>query len=334
MADVASTLRLWSATPGSNSPSGSTTIGSGLDDNLRQIQAVVRQFLASQGTNMSSGATVDLSTSDGFFVVVTGTTTTTALGTEAAGVWYLLRANGAWPLTYNATSLIILPHRESLTLQAGDLVLALSLGSGNWVVVPFTGLWNNPEDTAPATNADYIETYDASASAPKKVLLGRAAAATLSTEQASTSGTSIDFTGIPTWATRIDVMFVSVSTNGTSPLLLQVGDSGGVETSGYLGSGATLSAAAQDASNSTAGFAIGDNAGAAANIYHGCVSLFLEDASDNTWVCSGVLGISNAAQTYHVAGSKATSATLDRVRVTTVGGTDTFDAGVINVQWR
>lgn len=156
---------------------------------------------------------------------------------------------------------------------------------------------------------------------------------TLGTEQATTSGTSIDFTGIPTGVKQIRIMFVSVSTSGTNPLLLQIGDAGGIETSGYLGTGSALAAAAQDASNSTTAFAIGDNSAAAANIYHGCITLSLEDSSDFTWVCSGTLGLSNAAQTYQVAGSKATSAVLDRVRITTVGASDTFDAGVINIQY-
>lgn len=80
MADVASALRSWSATAGSNSPSGATVIGAGLDDNLRTIQAVIRQYLASVATNMASASTVDLSTADGFYVNITGGSANLAAG--------------------------------------------------------------------------------------------------------------------------------------------------------------------------------------------------------------------------------------------------------------
>lgn len=131
MADVASTLRLWSTTVGSNSPSGSTIIGAGLDDNLRQIQATVRQFLASQASNMASASTVDLSTADGYYIAISGTTPITALGTEGAGIHYLLKFLGALTFTYNATSLI-LPGAASITTAAGDVAMVVSEGSGNW----------------------------------------------------------------------------------------------------------------------------------------------------------------------------------------------------------
>jgi hypothetical protein len=52
---------------------------------------------------------------------------------------------------------------------------------------------------------------------------------TSGTAVASTSGTSIDFTSIPLWVKRITVMFAGVSTNGTSPFLVQLGDAGGIE---------------------------------------------------------------------------------------------------------
>jgi len=51
------------------------------------------------------------------------------------------------------------------------------------------------------------------------------------TAVASTSGTSIDFTSIPSWVKRVTVMFAGVSTNGTGSYLIQIGDSGGIETS-------------------------------------------------------------------------------------------------------
>jgi len=141
MADVASSLRLWSATEASNLPAGTTAIGTGLDDNFRAIQAVIRKYLASAGSNMASGATVDLSTADGFYINITGTTTITALGTESAGIQYLLKFAGILTLTHNATSLI-LPAGTSITTTAGDLALMISEGSGNWRCVYYSNVNN------------------------------------------------------------------------------------------------------------------------------------------------------------------------------------------------
>lgn len=147
----------------------------------------------------------------------------------------------------------------------------------------------------------------------------------LATAQNTTSGTSIDFTGIPSWVKRITVMFNGVSTNGTSNLQIQLGDSGGVETSGYL-SGASNFAAY---SSSTSGLLSTHNNSAAA-VWGGFIQISLFES--NTWVSKGNLNDSSAgAQVISSAGSKSTSATLDRIRITTVNGTDTFDAGSVNI---
>jgi hypothetical protein len=150
----------------------------------------------------------------------------------------------------------------------------------------------------------------------------------LGTEQASTSGTSIDFTGIPAWAKRITIMFVGVSTSGNSFGIIQLGDAGGVETTGYLSVLSTVDTGA-GATALTTGF--GATGGGATAFYHGSVTLSLEDSAGFTWVASGVLNRSDVAQTFQSAGSKSLSAALDRVRITTVNGTDTFDAGAINI---
>jgi hypothetical protein len=151
------------------------------------------------------------------------------------------------------------------------------------------------------------------------------------TAVASTSGTSIDFTGIPSWVKRITVMFSGVSTSGTSPPQMQIG-SGSVTTSGYLGAN-TITGAAAVSALFTTGFGIGVNStqwSAAATI-SGTVTLFL--VNGNTWACSGVNALSNVANMFFTAGSLALAGTLDRVRITTVNGTDTFDAGTINIQY-
>ena len=146
------------------------------------------------------------------------------------------------------------------------------------------------------------------------------------TAVASTSGTSIDFTGIPSWVKRVTVMFDGVSTSGTSNYLIQLGDSGGIETTGYA---ATSTNQTGTVASYTAGFGV-NNASAAVNLY-GCIVFTLLSASTNAWTTMGAISIGASGGSYYIAGSKSLSTTLDRVRITTVNGTDTFDAGTVNI---
>jgi len=147
----------------------------------------------------------------------------------------------------------------------------------------------------------------------------------LMTAQNSTSGTSIDFTGIPSWAKKITVMFNGVSTNGTSPILIKIG-SGIIADTGYSGS------------------VVGGSSGITA--VSETSGLRLEVSPASSWVRSAVCTIYQVnANAYNFTGSlndvsgvfavsnssKTLSGILDRLRITTVNGTDTFDAGQINV---
>ena len=152
---------------------------------------------------------------------------------------------------------------------------------------------------------------------------------TLATAQNTTSGTSIDFTGIPSWAKRITVMFVTVSTSGTSSVRIRLGTSGGLETSGYVGSSSAVASTVATI-NFSSGFDLAD-AASAANQRSGLVTFALVNA--NTWAASGCLSLSDASRTLLISGAKALSATLDRIRLTTVDGTDTFDAGSVNIMY-
>lgn len=139
----------------------------------------------------------------------------------------------------------------------------------------------------------------------------------------STSGTSIDFTGIPSWVKRVTVMLNGVSTSGLSPLRIQIG-SGSVETSGYTG--ATGTRGAEDFYST--GFIL--SRGAAASGTQSCIATLCTLGS-NIWAISGTLSVNTGDAPSFFAGNKTTSGTLDRVRITTVNGTDTFDAGSINI---
>lgn len=146
------------------------------------------------------------------------------------------------------------------------------------------------------------------------------------TAVASTSGTSIDFTGIPSWVKRITVLLNGISLTGSAAPLIQLGTSGGIQSSGYLGAGAdgpTLGAA-----NYTTGFGL--RYGSSGVAIHGAIQIFLLNASTNTWVASGTTANSTGASVGWTGGSVSLSGTLDRVRITSTG-TDTFDAGSINI---
>jgi hypothetical protein len=147
------------------------------------------------------------------------------------------------------------------------------------------------------------------------------------TAVASTSGTSIDFTGIPSWVKRITVILSEVSTNGTSNLLIQLGDSGGIENTGYNSTGISTSTGGSTVSSSTAGFILSGN-NSAAQVTSGIATCVL--VTGNSWVLSSTSKQSTGQNT-NGNGDKTLSATLDRVRITTVNGTDSFDAGTINI---
>jgi hypothetical protein len=139
------------------------------------------------------------------------------------------------------------------------------------------------------------------------------------------SSTSVDFTGIPSWVKRITVMFQGVSSNGTSLWQIQIG-SGSVTTSGYV---ASVAGIANVATNSSTGF-IQAQTISAATTYTGV--FVVNNFSGNTYLGSGsLLTMNNASNGFFSSGSIALGGTLDRVRITTVNGTDTFDAGTINI---
>jgi hypothetical protein len=153
-------------------------------------------------------------------------------------------------------------------------------------------------------------------------------ALTLGTAVASTSGTAIDFTGIPSWAKRVTVMFAGVSTNGTSVILVQLGTSGGFATTGYVAIGAAIGGTLAVNDFST-GFAVSE-ANTAASLYGGMIQV--SNITGSTWAAIGSFRARSGVGSF-ASGTVTTSGTLDRVRITTANGTDTFDAGTINISY-
>ena len=147
------------------------------------------------------------------------------------------------------------------------------------------------------------------------------------TAQASTNGTSIDFTGIPSWVKRVTVMFNGVSTNGTSQKLVQIG-AGSVTTTGYAGVSNFIASGSSGSASYTNGFNF-YNLVLASDTLSGLVTF--TTLGSNVWVCTGSVANTTGTISALTNGNITLGAALDRVRITTVNGTDTFDAGSINI---
>lgn len=148
------------------------------------------------------------------------------------------------------------------------------------------------------------------------------------TTVATTSGTSIDFTGIPSWAKRITVMLNGVSTNGTSFIQFQLG-SGSPQTTGYAVGCFRFGAASGNGQSFSTGFGL--NIATATDTYGGTITF--NTLGSNIWTGQATIGSNGSTFSFIAAGAVTLGGVLDRVRITTVNGTDTFDAGSVNIIW-
>jgi hypothetical protein len=153
----------------------------------------------------------------------------------------------------------------------------------------------------------------------------------LVTQAITLSGTSVDFTNIPSWVKRIDINIAGLSTNaaGAASPVIQIGDTGGISATGYLGT--VWSSSVASGTNPTTSFQLFTGVFATATTMHGIVTLSRADMATNTWAASASLGLSNAAGLFAIGMSKPLTNVLDRVRITTTNGTDTFDAGTVSL---
>lgn len=141
--------------------------------------------------------------------------------------------------------------------------------------------------------------------------------------------TQINFTGIPAWVNRITVIAAGLSTNGTSQVLIRLGDSGGIEATGYLSTVAGSSGTSIGHADQTTGFFLGAPLAATDAISGRCT---ISRLSGNTWVADTATKRSTTAF-IESAGDKTLSDVLTQLRITTANGTDTFDAGSVAISW-
>ena len=258
----------------------------------------------SVGLNIGTGKTITLAGTTKFVGSTSGTTTVQA--TAAAGTTTLTLPAATDTLVGKATTDTLTNKTlTSPTIASANITTALTL-------------------TGAAGTSGQVLTSAGSGNAPT---WATPASITSGTAVASTSGTSIDFTGIPATAKRITVMFNGVKTSGTNVVIIQIG-SGSFAVSGYLSTGWGSSSSSVGNVGFTNGFPTTDAGELSTHERYG--SAVITNFGSNVWVfnstlrrASGVIGCG--------AGGITLSGALDRVRVTTVGGTDTFDAGSINI---
>ena len=269
-------------------------------------------YLGLPATGVSTpGNTAYLSSTE--FTATAGQTTFTPSGTYQTGFVNVIR-NGAQlaPSDYTATN-------------GTTVVLGTACAAGDVVVIQVYNLVS-VTNALPLTGGTVTGNLSVSGNL---TLTGNASGVLKSgTAVASTSGTSINFTDIPSTAKRITVMFSGVSLSGTDHILVQIG-SGSLSTSGYTASStAASSGAATGGVTSTSGFLVVMNS--ASNIIYG--HMLITNVSSNTWVSSHSVGFAAAACANGGGVSPNLSGILDRVSVTRTG-TNTFDAGSINIMW-
>lgn len=223
----------------------------------------------------------------------------------------------AWTISQSAPGGAHVGANADITSLSG-LTTPLSVLQGGTGVATSTGTGASVRGTSPTISSPTISAAVMSSMASSVLTSGTAVA--------STSGASIDFTGIPSWAKRITVMFNGVSISGTSQFLIQLG-AGTVTTSGYSSYSSRIATAAAASSASTAGFYFSNNA--AAELHSG--NFVITNISGNTWDAFG--GFASGIYNLVTGGNIALGGTLDRVRITTVNGTDTFDTGSINLMY-
>ena len=160
-----------------------------------------------------------------------------------------------------------------------------------------------------------------------------ASGVTLGTPVNSTSGTAIDFTGIPSGTKIIIVSFINVSTNGTASKHIQFGNASGFQTTNYTSTSSTIGSSTVATFNTTEAFRIFSVLDDSQ--LSGSITFTLEDSSTNTWSGAGVFSDTNNTNTFVVGGKKLlTGGVLTKIRITSQTGLDTFDNGAINIAYQ
>lgn len=275
--------------------------------------------------DVASATTTDIGAASSRNVRITGTTTITGLGTVAAGTFRRVRFAAALTLTHNGTSLI-LPGTANITTAADDTATFVSLGSGNWLCLSYKRATGLP--------VAFVDEDDMSSDSAVKVPSQQSVKAYVDTETLTegalldtSSGTSANTSSLGKTSPKvIHLAFDAVSVDGTDDLLIQIGPSGGVETSGYSSDGASIAGGGNTVTNSTAGFII--DLGAAARAVSGTATLV--NVTGNVWDFS-YSGRTAANVVATGGGRKSLAGALTQITAKP-SGSDNFDGGQIRIR--
>jgi hypothetical protein len=160
------------------------------------------------------------------------------------------------------------------------------------------------------------------------VATGYAGGTVTNSTSVSASGTSVSFTNLPSWVKRITVMINGTGTSTGSNQVIRFGSSNTSQTTGYNTTTTTTSGGGVTAVTNTTGFHLGTSGNTSSNRFYG--SLTLTFVSSNNWVATATMAIPNAAQLF-CSGQVAMTGSLNSVFITSANGTDTFNAGTINI---
>lgn len=252
---------------------------------------------------------------DGADNLVQGTLIFATSGTANSGFWY---CSTSGTITVGTTSIAF--------TSAPGIGLSVITTLGDLIVGGASGV---PQRLAAGTDT-YMLTM--SAGAPAWAASPAGGAGTIGAAVVTTSGTSVALAaGLGANLKGIDLFFRGVSTNGTSPLNLLLGTSGGLVSSNYIASYASgvTGTMTNAASAASAAFILSAIARAAADTDYGYISLRLINATTNTWSIEYTLGAASRSAIHWGSGEITLAAALTQISLTTTGGTDTFDAGAV-----
>lgn len=308
------------------------TIAGSVAGNALTASLVAPAVIDFRSATLNSGAITSINVAANLSIVVPagatlGTTNATSsrivlLAINNAGTPELAVVNVSGGFNFDETTLI-----NTTTISAGSSSASVAYSTTGRTGVAFRVL--GFIDSTQAIAGTWASTPTEIQGQGGQTIIGRTSSA-LGVVQNTTSGTSIDFTGIPAGVRRIDIQMKGVSTNGTARYLIQIGDSGGVKTTAYVGSASFSVGGAVGGLNYSAGFDLLGTSPAAASLFSGIVSLRLLNPATNLWVEEHMVSSETSVGSFYGSGGNTLTSSLDRIRLTTVGA-DTFDAGSINI---
>jgi len=285
--------------------------------------------LSTTGTIPVSQGGTGLTTIPAKSILVADVLNTLTTLTPAAGQSIRINAgNTAWEVYTPSTGSTGLPStggtgivaQTGTSTTAARTITAATGGSAGITVSNGNGVSGNP--TIGIDTSKVVTSVNSVAPTSGNVVVP---VLTQGTVQSSTSGTAITFTGIPSTAKRVTVVFSGVSSGAADDLWLRMGTSGGIESTGYVGgsgvAGGTSSVNWSSAIICHINIAATDIAGGA---------ITLTNVTSNTWAISGGTGTSPNGRPCFAAGSKSLSGVLTQVQVLWSAGAS-FDAGSINI---